>query len=135
MLKKQLWEDLAFYHLHSEQVRVYEQMVSLYSNNQNTNRIAIQTSYKLFMNALKGISDFFQAQDIDFESGSNHKGTYLEFSYPVFARLNAEIPQAMEIMYSVNCIHFKQYTVKLDSEITQSLPDEVLKKYQHTLIG
>ena len=127
------WEDLAFYHLHGEQVRVYEQLVSLYSNAQKVNNEALQLSYKMFVNALKRISDFFQEHDIEFEAGSSHKGTYLEFGYDIFARLNADLPADMEVMYGAQCVHFKQFSVKLYGKIAQTLPDEVLKKYQHTL--
>lgn len=131
--KKKSWEDLALYHLHSEQVRVYEQLVTIYCNHQEVNRLAFQTSYQLFMNALKRISDFFQTNDLEFEAGSSQKGTYLEFNYTIFAKLNAELPQEMEIMYGANCVHFRQFSVKLYGEIAQALSDEILKKYEHTI--
>jgi|GEM_PF-5334736 len=133
MKNKKISEDIAYYHLHGEQVRIYEQLVSLYSNNQETNKTALQISYKLFVNALNRISTFFQIKELDFESGLSHQGTYLEFSYPIFAQLNAELPQEMEIMYGASCVHFKQFCVKLHGEIAQPLPNEVIKKYQHTL--
>ncbi len=128
-MTKQKWEDLAHYYLHGEQVRVYEQLVNIYNNAQTVNCEALQLSYKLFVHSLKNISEFFQTHDLDFEYGSSQKGTYLEFEYTIFARLNAELPQDMAIMYGANCVHFSQYSVKLYSEIAQSLPDEILKKY------
>ena len=133
MLTKQKWKELATYYLHGEQVRVYEQLVNIYSNAQPLNCEALQLSYKIFVNSLKNISLFFQQQEINFESGSSQKGTYLEFDYAIFARLNAELPQDMEVIYGANCVHFKQYSVKLYSEIAQSLPDEVLKKYSYKI--
>lgn len=133
MLLKQKWEELANYYLHGEQVRVYEQLVSIYSNAQTPNCEALQLSYKLFVNSLRNISAFFQQHEIDFDSGSSQKGTYLEFSYEIFARLNAELPQDMDVMYGANCVQFKQYSVKLYSEIAQALPDDVIKKYAYKI--
>jgi hypothetical protein len=130
-MKKQSWEELAYYHLHSEQVRIYEQLVSIYSNSQKVNTEVLQISYKIFVASLNKIIDFFQKNDLEFEAGSSFKGTHIEFSYPIFAQLNAEYPQEMEIMYAAHCVFFEQFSVKLYGEIAQALPDEIVKKYQY----
>jgi hypothetical protein len=128
-MKKQSWTELARYYQHSEQMRTYEQLVGIYSQAHSVNRLALRTSYRLFVRAVKRISDFFHLQNLDFEAGKSHQGVFLAFSYEIFARLNAEFPQEMEILQGARCLAFNQYSVRLYNEIAQVLPDEILIKY------
>ena len=128
-MKKESWTDLARYYVHSEQIRTYEQLVGIYSQAHNVNRLAQRASYRVFVHAVKRISDFFHLHNLDFEAGTSHQGTFLAFSYEIFARLNAEFPQEMEIMHGARCLTFNQYSVRLHGEMAQILPDEILMKY------
>jgi hypothetical protein len=119
-------QNLAIYYLQTELILKQEQVLALFHREQNILFGTFKTSYENYQNTIKCIENYLIINHLDHNTAQNAQGIYWQINYQTFAKLNADLPEEMKLLYANKTVEFGQNTVNLYLEISQ-IPQDLSK--------
>ncbi|TAF66153.1 MAG: hypothetical protein EAZ55_06810 [Cytophagales bacterium] len=129
------FQDIAINYLHQEQLIKYEQLTHLLNKQESIARLQTLQTQKvvkyLFTKILKTISE----KGYRLQLGNNPKGDFVQIPYELFAQLNAEQGDCMQIFYTIDNVDFEQNFVLIYAHTIKTLAMHLLEKWQEKIIS